>query len=85
MCFGGVYARRETHKRKYKMADTSLWRSQQMQLVQMVIPAEAAHDTVAKLGHVGMVQFKDLNSDKSAFQRTYANQVGKKNTLVVVD
>ena len=56
-----------------------------MQLVQMVIPAEAAHDTVAKLGHVGMVQFKDLNSDKSAFQRTYANQVGKKNTLVVVD
>ena len=52
-----------------------LWRSQEMQLVQLVIPAEAAHDTVEKLGYVGRVQFKDLNKDKSAFQRTYANQV----------
>jgi len=46
-----------------------------MQLVQLVIPAEAAHDTVEKLGYVGKMQFKDLNKDKSAFQRTYANQV----------
>jgi len=52
-----------------------LWRSQEMQLVQLVIPAEAAHDTVEKLGYVGKVQFKDLNREKSAFQRTYANQV----------
>ena len=52
-----------------------LWRSQEMQLVQLVIPAEAAHDTVARLGHAGCVQFKDLNAQKSAFQRTYANQV----------
>ena len=28
------------------------------------------------LGEVGLLQFKDLNTDKSAFQRTYANQVG---------
>lgn len=26
-----------------------LWRSQEMQLVQLVIPAEAAHDTVEKV------------------------------------
>eukprot|EP00882_Tetradesmus_deserticola_P023295 GHRQ01025348.1.p1 GENE.GHRQ01025348.1~~GHRQ01025348.1.p1 ORF type:complete len:108 (+),score=40.99 GHRQ01025348.1:254-577(+) len=52
-----------------------LWRSQEMQLVQLMIPAESAHDTVAALGDVGLLQFKDLNSDKSAFQRTYANQV----------
>ena len=56
-------------------ASTSLWRSEEMQFVQLVIPAEAAHDTVARLGHVGLMQFKDLNTDKSAFQRTYANQV----------
>lgn len=43
--------------------------------MQLVIPAEAAHDTVEKLGYVGRIQFKDLNKDKSAFQRTYANQV----------
>lgn len=43
--------------------------------VQLIIPAESAHDTVAALGEVGLLQFKDLNQDKSAFQRTYANQV----------
>lgn len=40
-----------------------------------MIPAESAHDTVGALGDVGLLQFKDLNADKSAFQRTYANQV----------
>lgn len=43
--------------------------------MQLIIPAEAAHETVHALGDVGLVQFKDLNPDKSAFQRTYANQV----------
>lgn len=43
--------------------------------MQLIIPSEAAHETVNTLGEVGMLQFKDLNSDKSAFQRTYANQV----------
>lgn len=46
-----------------------------MQLVQLMIPAESAHDTIGALGDVGLLQFKDLNADKSAFQRTYANQV----------
>jgi hypothetical protein len=40
-----------------------------------MIPADTAHDTVEALGEVGLLQFKDLNTDKSAFQRTYANQV----------
>ena len=40
-----------------------------------MLPAESAHDTVAALGEVGLLQFKDLNPDKSAFQRTFANQV----------
>lgn len=52
-----------------------LWRSEEMQLVQLMIPAESAHDTIAALGEVGLLAFKDLNADKSAFQRTYANQV----------
>ena len=43
--------------------------------VQLLIPAELAHDTVDALGEVGQLQFKDLNTSKSAFQRTYANQV----------
>jgi V-type H+-transporting ATPase subunit a len=48
-----------------------------MSCLQLMIPSEAAHDTVEALGDVGLLQFKDLNIHKSAFQRTYANQVGK--------
>lgn len=40
-----------------------------------MIPAEAAHDTIAALGELGLLQFKDLNTDKSAFQRTFASQI----------
>ena len=43
--------------------------------LQLIIPAEAAHDTIAALGETAALQFKDLNSEKSAFQRTYASQV----------
>ncbi|KAG2432238.1 hypothetical protein HXX76_009157 [Chlamydomonas incerta] len=47
-----------------------------MDLVRLLIPAESAHETVVALGEeVGLLQFKDLNTDKSAFQRTFANQV----------
>ena len=52
-----------------------LFRSETMQLMQLIVPAEAAHDTVADLGDVGLVQFRDLNPDRGAFQRTYSNQV----------
>ena len=52
-----------------------LFRSETMQLMQLIVPAEAARDTVADLGDVGLVQFRDLNPDRGAFQRTYANQV----------
>ncbi|GLC52630.1 hypothetical protein PLESTB_000651000 [Pleodorina starrii] len=57
------------------LGNIDLWRSEEMQLVQLMIPADAAHDTVEALGEIGLLQFKDLNVDKSAFQRTYANQV----------
>ena len=40
-----------------------------------MLPAEYAFDFLYALGEVGLLQFKDLNADKTAFQRTYANQV----------
>ena len=52
-----------------------LFRSDPMQLVQLIIPIESAHRTVSYLGDLGLLQFKDLNADKSPFQRTYANQI----------
>ncbi|XP_078447915.1 V-type proton ATPase subunit a3-like [Wolffia australiana] len=52
-----------------------LMRSEAMQLVQLIIPVEAAHRTLSYVGDLGLLQFKDLNADKSPFQRTYANQI----------
>ncbi|GLT92048.1 hypothetical protein SLE2022_099070 [Rubroshorea leprosula] len=52
-----------------------LLRSEPMQLVQLIIPIEAAHRTISYLGDLGLFQFKDLNAEKSPFQRTYAAQL----------
>ncbi|XP_031130628.1 V-type proton ATPase subunit a3-like [Ipomoea triloba] len=52
-----------------------LFRSEPMQLVQLIIPIESAGLSVAYLGDLGLIQFKDLNADKSPFQRTYAAQI----------
>ncbi|KAK2381727.1 V-type proton ATPase subunit a3 [Trifolium repens] len=52
-----------------------LFRSEPMQLIQLIIPIESAHRTVSYLGDLGLLQFKDLNSEKSPFQRTYAAQI----------
>ncbi|KAL3515125.1 hypothetical protein ACH5RR_022027 [Cinchona calisaya] len=52
-----------------------LMRSEPMQLVQLIIPVESAHLAIDYLGELGLVQFKDLNAEKSPFQRTYATQI----------
>ncbi|CAN1824201.1 V-type proton ATPase subunit a3 [Linum perenne] len=52
-----------------------LFRSEPMQLVQLIVPMESAHRTISYLGDLGLFQFKDLNPGKSPFQRTYAGQI----------
>ncbi|KAJ9186511.1 hypothetical protein P3X46_002075 [Hevea brasiliensis] len=52
-----------------------LLRSESMQLVQLIIPLESAHRAISYLGDLGLFQFKDLNAEKSPFQRTYAAQI----------
>ncbi len=49
----------------------SQFRSEEMSLVQLFIQNDAAHDTLHELGNVGVLQFKDLNTEKSAFQRLF--------------
>ncbi|KAJ0011425.1 hypothetical protein Pint_34774 [Pistacia integerrima] len=39
-----------------------LFRSEPMQLVQIIIPIESAHVTVSYLGELGLVQFKDVRT-----------------------
>ncbi|KAJ4847030.1 V-type proton ATPase subunit a3 [Turnera subulata] len=52
-----------------------LMRSEEMQLAQLIIPIESAYRTIWYLGELGQFQFKDLNAEKSPFQRTYAAQI----------
>ncbi|KAK9066648.1 hypothetical protein SSX86_013971 [Deinandra increscens subsp. villosa] len=52
-----------------------LMRSEPMQLARVIIPMESAHRAISYLGELGLFQFKDLNKDKSPFQRTYATQI----------
>jgi V-type H+-transporting ATPase subunit a len=44
----------------------SLFRSEPMQLVQLFVQVEAAHDTVDELGKLGVIQFKDVSDVKNS-------------------
>ncbi|KAI9032739.1 V-type ATPase, V0 complex, 116kDa subunit family [Phycomyces nitens] len=57
------------------MAPTTLFRSEEMSLIQLYIPTEITQPCVAELGELGMVQFRDLNPDVNAFQRTYVSEI----------
>jgi hypothetical protein len=37
-----------------------LWRSEKMELIQLFIHTEAAHDTFDELGQKGLVDFRDV-------------------------
>ena len=39
-----------------------MWRSQKMQLVQMIVQNDAAHAIVNKLGQTGIVEFRDVRA-----------------------
>lgn len=52
-----------------------LFRSEEMLLIQLFVQVEAAHDTFDELGHLGVIQFKDLNQDVNLFQRAFVNEV----------
>ena len=52
-----------------------MWRSQKMQLVQMIVQNDAAHAVVNKLGQVGIVEFRDLNAGTSFYKRSFVEEV----------
>lgn len=71
VCNSGVLGRKEMPRE----AASGLWRSEDMVMVQLSMQRETAHDTVLKLGQLGQFQFVDLNSDVSAFQRYFVQEV----------
>lgn len=38
-----------------------LWRSEEMQLIQLYIQIDAAHDTIDEFGKLGAIQFRDVS------------------------
>ncbi|KAI8523966.1 hypothetical protein RHMOL_Rhmol13G0112700 [Rhododendron molle] len=57
------------------LPEMDLMRSEKMSSVQLIMPVESAQRAVLYLGDLGLLQFQDLNADKSPFQRTFVNQV----------
>ncbi|XP_051538976.1 V-type proton ATPase 116 kDa subunit a 1 isoform X2 [Myxocyprinus asiaticus] len=54
-----------------------LFRSEEMCLVQLFFQKESAHNCINELGHLGLVQFKDLNPGVMDFQRRFVKEVKK--------
>ncbi|CDH55587.1 atpase v0 a0 complex subunit [Lichtheimia corymbifera JMRC:FSU:9682] len=57
------------------MAPSTLFRSEEMSLIQLYIPVEVAQPCVAELGEIGKVQFRDLNPEVNAFQRSFVSEI----------
>ncbi|KAE9556217.1 hypothetical protein FO519_000556 [Halicephalobus sp. NKZ332] len=53
----------------------SLYRSEEMRYCQIIVEKDAAFSCVAELGKKPYVQFKDLNPEVSAFQRTFVRDI----------
>ncbi|EDW80571.1 uncharacterized protein Dwil_GK11491 [Drosophila willistoni] len=56
-------------------SQNSVFRSEKMSLVQMFLQPEAAYDTIAQLGEVGCVEFRDMNVNINAQQRKFIGEV----------
>jgi len=51
------------------------FRSEEMEYISLIVNEDAAHDCLADLGRLGVIQFTDLNPDLTPFQRRYVSYV----------
>ncbi|KAF7668004.1 hypothetical protein LDENG_00036830 [Lucifuga dentata] len=53
----------------------SIFRSEEVCLVQLFLQSGSAYNCVSELGELGLVEFRDLNPNVSAFQRKFVGEV----------
>ncbi|XP_065174743.1 V-type proton ATPase 116 kDa subunit a 1-like isoform X2 [Sycon ciliatum] len=53
----------------------SLFRSEEMCLAQLYLQTDSTYYCIGELGELGLVQFRDLNTNVNAFLRKYVNEV----------
>lgn len=53
----------------------SLFRSEEMELYQLILHTDTSYECISKLGELGVVEFRDLNANLSLFQRKFGDKV----------
>lgn len=57
--------------------EEAIYQSADMSYIQLYIPLEISRDIVCQLGKLGLLMFRDLNTELSDFQRGYMKQLRK--------